>query len=502
MQERSKLGLILLAVALGLGVLGDTLLHAAHLRLGLNLFLWIGAIAASFVVLQRVGTIPATGQGRWLLLPAALLAAGFLWRASGVVQALDLLGLAGTLALTAAYARGGELRLASITDYVLGLLLAGAQTAFGPLQLVGLDIEWKGLATDTRRGRTLAVLRGLLLTVPLILLFGSLFVGADAVFARLVRQTFDFELGNSAEHIALTLFCTWLVAGWLRTSIWGRRPDDMKTSLVPSFQLGPIETSLILGSLNLLFLAFVAVQFRYFFGGAATVLTTDGLTYAEYARRGFFELVKVSVLVLPLLLLGDWLQPQDRPAQRRVFRWLAATLVGLLYVIMVSALQRMRLYQQEFGLTELRLYTTVFMGWLGFLFLWFLVTILRDRRNRFAFGALVSGLAVIFLLNAANPNALIVRTNAGRISDAATFDSGYAMSLGADAVPDLVKALPSLPQPHRGHVAAWLLSWSRPGDGDWRSWNWGRRQARATVKANLGYIQAAAQDVRTSPPGQ
>jgi hypothetical protein len=71
----------------------------------------------------------------------------------------------------------------------------------------------------------------------------------------------------------------------------------------------------------------------------------------------------------------------------------------------------MYLYQQQFGLTELRLYTTVFMVWISVVLLWFVLTVLRARRDRFAFGALLTGFAAIFAINAMNPDALIADTN-------------------------------------------------------------------------------------------
>ena len=89
------------------------------------------------------------------------------------------------------------------------------------------------------------------------------------------------------------------------------------------FSLGIIELGVPLGLLNLLFLSFVLVQVRYFFGGAASVALTPGLTYSEYARRGFFELVAVSALVLPLLLLTHWVLVKNDANAERIFRWLA-----------------------------------------------------------------------------------------------------------------------------------------------------------------------------------
>src|SRR6185369_16696657 len=68
------------------------------------------------------------------------------------------------------------------------------------------------------------------------------------------------------------------------------------------FSIGIIESLIVLGSVDLLFAAFVLIQFAYFFGGQRNI-SLEGLTYSDYARRGFFELVAVSVLTLALVLL-------------------------------------------------------------------------------------------------------------------------------------------------------------------------------------------------------
>ena len=76
-------------------------------------------------------------------------------------------------------------------------------------------------------------------------------------------------------------------------------------------RLGAVELNVVVTILDLLFLAFVIVQFRYLFGGRDLVQQSANLTYAEYARHGFFELVAVAALTLPLLLLGDWLLREE-----------------------------------------------------------------------------------------------------------------------------------------------------------------------------------------------
>ncbi|MBI3979501.1 MAG: DUF4173 domain-containing protein [Chloroflexi bacterium] len=475
MSDATKLGLGVLAAAASLGVLGDLLLRVEPW--GINVALWTGLLIATVVVLARRHQIHLAGEGRWLAVPALLFAAAMAWRDSPTLAALNLLAVLTALALAALRARVGSLRLAGVADYAQGMLLAGLHAALGLTLVISGDIRWQELPRGGWSRRVLAVGRGLALAAPLMLLFGGLFVAADAAFEGIVISIFRVDLVELMLHLLTAGFWAWIAGGFLRHLLAGRESAD-PTAVHPGIlSLGKIEVGVVLGMLNALFLAFVLVQFRYFFGGASLVETSATLTYAEYARRGFFELAAVAALVLPLLLAIHWLLGEGAAAER-LFRALAGVLVVMLFVIMASAVQRMRLYQAEFGLTELRLYTTAFMGWLALVFLWFVATVLRGGRRRFAFGALVAGFAVIALLDAVNPDALIVQTNADRAKTGRPFDGSYALTLSADAVPALVEILPGLPEKERQAVAAGMLRrWPHPGRQDWRAWNWGRTQA-------------------------
>jgi hypothetical protein len=267
--------------------------------------------------------------------------------------------------------------------------------------------------------------------------------------------------------------------------------------------LGVVEVGTVLGLLNGLFLAFVLVQFRYFFGGQARVMAIAGLTSAEYARSGFFELVWVTALVIPVLLTAHWLLRKETPRAERVYRALAGTLTAQVFVIMASAFQRMGLYQLGFGLTELRFYTTAFMIWLGVVLVWLAATVLRGRRNRFAFGALVSALAGVALLNRVDPDAVIVRANVERIAVGRSFDPGYVTGLSADAVPALVEALPLMSAAQRSAVTkAVLAKWAPARETDWREWNWSRARAVQAAIESPALARAGAADVLSAASGQ
>ncbi|NIL99141.1 MAG: DUF4173 domain-containing protein, partial [Planctomycetales bacterium] len=131
-----------------------------------------------------------------------------------------------------------------------------------------------------------------------------------------------------------------------------RKLIGVERALVAPF-LGFTESAIVLGAVDLLFAAFVAIQFHYLFGGAANI-NAAGYTYSEYARRGFGELVATAFLTLGMIMvLGNWSRREGR-RMRRWFNALSGILVGLVSVMLVSAFQRLLLYERAFGFTRLR----------------------------------------------------------------------------------------------------------------------------------------------------
>lgn len=496
MKPISKLALTILFASFLLGLLGDVLLRA--LPWGLNAVLWIAALALTIGAIAQWRAVNLSGGGRWLIGPTVVFAAGLAWRDSFTLQACNFLAVLIALALVAYRARSGQVRVAGLIDYVTALIVAGVNACFGALSLVFGDVQWSALTAGRERSRqVVAVSTGLLIAVPLLLIFGGLLVSADAVFQSIVDNLFNLDIDQLMSHAFTIGVWSWLVAGFLRQTFLSK--EIAPASSAPVFSLGAIEIGTALGALNVLFFAFVVVQFRYFFGGAEAIRTTINLTYSEYARRGFFELVQVAALALPTLLLAHHLLKKENRSGVRAFNMLAAITIGLLFIIMISAVTRMKLYTDEFGLTELRLYTTAFMGWLALVFVWFGATVLRGQRERFIFGGLIAGFAVLLGLNVLNPDALIVRTNAARVNAPNPLDGQYISELSGDSVPALLDALPSLSEEDRCTVAERVLRrWAPPESFDPLTWNWSRAQAWQIVGTNQAYLQSIACPVSDS----
>jgi len=506
-EDRRHLAARVLADALLLGVVGDALLRVSSW--GVNFSIWsVGIVAAMLTVARRRYDVTPP-DARWLAIPAVALGLMFVWRESASLAAYNALALAGTLALLAtAIARGPQHSLVGsrVRDLVRGAATVAASALFGMLPLVLVDVSLREVARARGAARLIAGVRAALIAVPLLLVFGGLFASADPVFARIAGQVLRLDVDEVASHLVFGGGIAWLVGGLLRGTVLAPAKATWGTGFLDG-TLGLTEVAVTLGSLVLLFAAFVLVQLRYFFGGEALVRATAGLGYADYARRGFFELVTVSALVLPVLLAAGALLRRDTPRAERVYRALSAALIALLAVIMYSALARMRLYQAAYGLSTDRLYATAFMAWLAMVFGWFCVTVLRGRERGFSAGLPVSAWGVIALLNALDPAGLVARSNIARAARGQPLDVSYTASLGADAAPALVRYLAGQPltppaaaagaTPNvvpdarewdaftaRCHAARRLLdAWGPSSSNDWRSWTVGRAAARRAVAA-------------------
>ena len=375
----------ILLTGLAMGLLGDLLLRAPS-GPGVNVLLLFVALSASIWFVTSVANTRVDIEGIICIVLGVIFAIGLVWRGSPVLRGLSFLSAATAFSLPALQAGGRWLRGSEITDVLEAVGGSAIHSAFGTIRLFG-DRKWE--AADPRiasgPGRALAgkVLRGAFLAAPLIVVFGGLFMSADRVFSTIVTDVVRIDLDALISHLIGITAVAWLTAGYLGGFLTGTRIRVPGGSDTPGPALGIVEVATALALLDLLFLGFVVVQLRYLFGGATLVEVTPGLTYAEYARQGFFQLVAATALVLPWLLAADWLLRGETGRGRLIFAVLGATQLSLLLVIVASALERMRVYQAVYGLTELRFFVTAFLIWLTVVMLWFAATVLRGKRGPF-----------------------------------------------------------------------------------------------------------------------
>ncbi len=441
-------------------------------------------LAASGLGLGAAVVIPAGAPGLGLVLlglAVAILLTRLAptrvrgWRAVHAGAALLLLGSAGLrdapwlvgLDLAAALALGS-------------LAVAGGRTWAGLLRgLIAVALAlprglgWWGRGVAASRPEAAAagpVLRGLALTGLLLAVFGGLLASGDAVFAQATAAVIPDlpDLGLLPVRALVGVLAAAAVAAATLVLTSPRAEPVVGAPLRRLTRAA--EWLLPLVALDALLTAFVVVQSTVLFGGQDHVLSTVGLSYAEYARAGFFQMVAVAVLALAVVAASvRWAPRSARPA--------LGLLCALALVVDASALYRLQLYAAEYGLTRLRVATSALTIWLGVVLLLVLVAGLRPglrpglpSAHWLPHTVVATAAAGLLALTLANPDARIADSLLDRGGAA---DISYLDSLSADAVP----ALDRLAEPARSCVLA-----GRGGSDGWLSANVGRHRAAAILE--------------------
>jgi hypothetical protein len=286
------------------------------------------------------------------------------------------------------------------------------------------------------------VLRGVLLAVPVVAVNGALLASADPVFASFFRLPAD--AGDLVLHAVLLAIGAWSAAGLLRTMSAASYESPVATRR----PLGATEAITVLAALVALFAAFAASQVVATARGAGYVRRTAGLTYAEYARSGFFQLLAVAVITLAVLLVLRAVTDLGDDRHRRRFVVVGEVAVVLTLTIVAGAVRRLHLYEQAYGLTMLRLCSVLFAVWVGAVYVLLGVALAGVGRRRAWLVPAAIAVALVGLLaaDAVNLEAVVVHRNVDRFAGTDRLDvDALALGLSDDAVPALVDSLPVLP---------------------------------------------------------
>jgi hypothetical protein len=315
---------------------------------------------------------------------------------------------------------------------------------------------------------------GLLLALPATLVFGALFASADPLFDAALSSATRIDPGPLLSHGLVAGALAWAMAGYFWALSVPPRPGPTR-AFRPG--LSSLAVVTLLGAVVLVFTLFLATQATGLFGGAAFIREQTGLTYAEYARRGFFQMIGASALSLPLVYAAPFAvgQAAEAPPAPPLRKLMAVQLV-LIALVLVSALWRMGLYVRAYGLTEDRLYGTAVMLWIGATIAVLARTVLSGRPRGAAFGSVVAAAALLAALNLANPRGLIARYNLAHPGSRGP-DVAHLAALGGDAVPVLVSRWEDVGATERCTLAREIVRRYGAPAGDWRGWNLARARA-------------------------
>jgi hypothetical protein len=412
-----------LAAVVLVGLTADQALRAGSFGLAASLAIIITGLALLFAA--RL----IAPEARVLVAAAVLFAAWLTVRSSPWLLWPDLVASCALLGLAASVAVRG-----SLLD--IGVAEATAR-AFHALAhgLAGAAFVLKPAVAARRQVASIAPLaRGLLIAVPIGAVLAGLLATADPVFASFFNLNFDFG--------RLTLDAIFVVVGSLGAAGVLRLAAAQPLTRVdgPMWRLGSVEGLVVLAVLDAIFGGFAVAQLMAAGGAAGDTLRAAGITYADYARSGFFQLLWVAGITAVVLIVFSRITGFRQRSSRRAFLLLGEVGVVLTLLIVFVAFQRLSLYESAYGFTMLRLYSQIFAVWIALVFVLLAADMagLFRRRRWFVGTTSIAAIGVLLALNVANPEAVVVALNLDLARSIHKVDAQYLAELSSDATPALL----------------------------------------------------------------
>jgi hypothetical protein len=470
-QRSTKIAWIL---ALITSFLGAGILFSAYP--GINWSIWVATACGSlilsrFVSVSRVET-PLLALSGW----AMLLAIGFALTANEALQVLSVLSVAMLLGLA-------TITLGAEHWSELSARLLAAVPFLAPFRVVASSAREAAEAPGAVASpRSRALIKGSILSVPLVLVLIALLGSADAVVnAGIERVTAWLPDWSFPSRVLFFVFLLTLTLGANALAV---RQIAAKFPRFPAvtgrITIGITEQRMVLWSAAVVLWAFVLLQASYFIHPPPAVLG-NGVSFAEFARKGFAQLSFAVTIVSAIVLFLEYARPASTDAGARAnLRRLEVALVIALELVLISAFRRVILYEQGYGFTEARVFAQAYMVGIALA----LVALAAEIRNgviSIALGRRVAEIAlgVFTVLLFWNYEAWIVDRNVDRDVSTGHFDPTYVIRLSPDATPALIKRAAEIRQPERDTLVA-LLSCKRvPAPRPWYEWNRGISAARA-----------------------
>jgi hypothetical protein len=318
--------------------------------------------------------------------------------------------------------------------YILKHLIGGIRyNASFTKQLAKLSIRSN---SEKQLGVWKKVLIGILISVPLLFIILNLLIEADTQFERLINmlpQLISFRV-EYIFRLVIILIYTFGFFGFMQVLLQKKNPHVPKEGVSNSIVMDGIITLTVLILFNIVYILFIAVQFKYFFSGTLG----DGLTYAEYARKGFFELLFVSLINLSITIAVITFTKSVFGPLKKAIHLAMSVLVLSSGVILVSAIMRISMYEDAYGFTITRVLAHSFMIFLMVILAYTLVKIWLEKLSLFHF-YFIASLIYYVGINTVNLDKIIVDKNMARFETTGKIDIHYLSNMSATGILGLIE---------------------------------------------------------------
>lgn len=285
----------------------------------------------------------------------------------------------------------------------------------------------------------LYALLGLLLAVPLTVVVAELLISSDEVFGDMVNGFLENLPVFSSSRLFWELLFALPIAMYLFGAQCSMEDNNdgyrnEAEAAAPEYRfMPPVSVYFAVSPICLFYLIYIIVQC----GNIAGVLGgSDSVRYSDFARQGFFELCAIAVINLGVITLAlTFSKRQEGDVKPPALRVYAIMLSAFTLMIIATALIKMFMYIGEFGMTQLRVYTSWFMILLAFAFT---VILISQIKEFIVWKTLFAGFVLMFAVlcfGNFDGNIAAYNINAYRAGTMPELDVNMFNALGYAAVP-------------------------------------------------------------------
>jgi hypothetical protein len=475
-----KLEWVFLIFCLLLGILAEEAFFRGEI--GISYFVFISAFYSVFFWRYRRFTFSHQRLGYLIICCIWLLSASYFLNDNILFYTLNILVIPGLVIfhlVLVTSPKNFQWNQPAFVTYLVGRLIESLKynakftAMFGKVLKQGVDkdklLVWKKVGV------------GIVIALPILLVVLNLLISADTQFERMlggIPLWFQVVDGEDIIRIIVTLIYTFSFFGFLQILFKKQIKVIKEQNKIPLFQIDAVIAITVLVLINVVYVLFTIVQFKYFFSGTLQ----EDLTFAEYARKGFFELLFVTLINLSITVFVVTFVNRATNMMRRLTQIMLTILVLASAVLLTSAFMRMGLYEEAYGFTFTRILVHSFMIFLVVIFTYTLVKIWVEKLSLFHF-YFITSLLYYTAITVINLDTIVVKQNITRYETSGKIDVFYLSKMSSTGVLALIdlyekdKNIPDLKTVLQERKNEALIE-----DTPWQSYNLKRAQASTELK--------------------
>lgn len=325
------------------------------------------------------------------------------------------------------------------------------------------------------------ILIGVVIALPVLMVVLRLLMAADSEFERIIGGIPNWFTVLDAEKILrffIVLIATLGFFGFMQVLLIKHIHVMKQQDQTGKFKLDGIISITVLVLINMVYILFTLVQFKYFFSGTLQ----ENYTYAEYARKGFFELLFVTLINLSITIVVITLVERTSMVIRRFIQIMLTILVLSSSVMLSSAFLRMGMYEEAYGYTFTRVLVHSFMIFLVIIFAYTLVKIWVEKLSLLHF-YFISSLIYYTAITVVDLDKFVVKENMNRYETSGKLDVFYLNQLSYTGISGLISLYEKNPDiPNLQTILVDRKKEALNSNLPWQSYNLKREQTFSKLK--------------------